>query len=150
VYTLSETGSASYTPGSWSCDGGTQNGATISVPLGGTVTCTITNDDTKSVSNGSTAQFFRPDDSVTITGRSPSGGDVTFELFDPASPECQGDPAWSQTVTLGADGTASTTNDGFVASTPGTWRWRVHYAGDQRNEPWTGGCGDESFTIANG
>src|SRR5437763_16258813 len=31
--------------GAWSCNGGTQSGATISVPLGGAVTCTLTNDD---------------------------------------------------------------------------------------------------------
>ena len=34
VYNLSETGPGGYTPGSWSCDGGTQNGATISVQNG--------------------------------------------------------------------------------------------------------------------
>jgi hypothetical protein len=45
VYDLSETGPGGYTAGSWSCDGGTRVGATISVPLGLAVTCTINNDD---------------------------------------------------------------------------------------------------------
>ena len=45
VYNLSESGPAGYTAGAWSCDGGTQAGASISVPLGGAVTCTIVNDD---------------------------------------------------------------------------------------------------------
>jgi hypothetical protein len=45
VYTLSESGPGGYTAGSWSCDGGAQVGATIQVPLGGMVTCTIVNDD---------------------------------------------------------------------------------------------------------
>src|SRR6185295_5559377 len=45
VYDLSETGPGGYTAGSWSCDGGTQSGATISVPLGSAVTCTINNND---------------------------------------------------------------------------------------------------------
>ena len=45
TYTLSETGPAGYTGGAWSCDGGTQVGATIQVPLGGQVTCSITNTD---------------------------------------------------------------------------------------------------------
>ena len=45
VYTLSEDAVAGYTAGTWSCDGGTQVGSTIQVPLGGTVTCTINNDD---------------------------------------------------------------------------------------------------------
>jgi hypothetical protein len=43
VYSLAETGPAGYTASAWSCDGGTQVGATIAVPLGGAVTCTITN-----------------------------------------------------------------------------------------------------------
>jgi hypothetical protein len=43
TYTLSETGPAGYTPSAWSCDGGIQVGATIQVPLGAAVTCTITN-----------------------------------------------------------------------------------------------------------
>ena len=41
VYNLSESGPAGYTASAWSCDGGTQSGASISVPLGGAVTCTI-------------------------------------------------------------------------------------------------------------
>ena len=45
VYNLSESGPAGYTASAWSCDGGTQSGASISVPLGGAVTCTITNTD---------------------------------------------------------------------------------------------------------
>ena len=43
TYTLSEIGPAGYTASAWSCDGGTQVGATIQVPLGVAVTCTITN-----------------------------------------------------------------------------------------------------------
>jgi hypothetical protein len=48
------------------------------------------------------------------------------------------------------DGTASTSNDDFVASTPGTWRWRVSYLGDDENQPSTSDCGVERFTIENG
>ena len=43
THTLSETGPAGYTASAWNCDGGTQVGATIQVPLGASVTCTITN-----------------------------------------------------------------------------------------------------------
>lgn len=45
VWTLSETGPAGYTAGAWVCVGGTQVGSTIAVGIGGTATCTITNDD---------------------------------------------------------------------------------------------------------
>jgi hypothetical protein len=40
-----ESGPADYTPGSWSCDGGTQDGSTITLGLNDHVTCTINNDD---------------------------------------------------------------------------------------------------------
>lgn len=45
VYNLSETTLPGYTPSAWSCEGGTQNGASISLALGQSATCTITNDD---------------------------------------------------------------------------------------------------------
>jgi hypothetical protein len=44
-YTLSETGPAGYTAGTWSCDGGNLVGTTLSVALGAAVTCTIGNAD---------------------------------------------------------------------------------------------------------
>jgi hypothetical protein len=45
-YALSETGGPSdYTASSWSCDGGSLVGSTITLALGDDVTCTITNDD---------------------------------------------------------------------------------------------------------
>jgi hypothetical protein len=44
-YALSETSLAGYTAGSWSCTGdGTQNGANITLALGQSATCTITNE----------------------------------------------------------------------------------------------------------
>lgn len=46
VYALSEsTGPAGYTAGAWSCIGGTQNGASITLALAESATCTIINDD---------------------------------------------------------------------------------------------------------
>ena len=45
-YSLSESGGPDgYTAGDWSCDGGTQDGASVSLALGESATCTITNDD---------------------------------------------------------------------------------------------------------
>ena len=43
TYTLSETTVTGYTPGNWSCNGGTVVGATVTLPLGAHVTCSITN-----------------------------------------------------------------------------------------------------------
>ncbi|WP_206447925.1 LPXTG cell wall anchor domain-containing protein [Agrococcus sp. KRD186] len=46
AYVLSESsGPSGYEPGAWVCEGGALTGDTVTVPLGGTVTCTITNDD---------------------------------------------------------------------------------------------------------
>ncbi len=43
-YVLSESGGPEgYTASAWSCTGGTLTGASVSVPNGGNVTCTITN-----------------------------------------------------------------------------------------------------------
>ena len=45
TYALSESGPANYTAGAWVCVGGTQNGANITLGLGQSATCTITNND---------------------------------------------------------------------------------------------------------
>ena len=45
TWTLSETGPAGYTASAWTCVGGSQLGSTISVGIGGSAICTITNDD---------------------------------------------------------------------------------------------------------
>ena len=45
TYALSESGPAGYTASAWSCVGGTQSGSNITVGLGESATCTITNDD---------------------------------------------------------------------------------------------------------
>jgi hypothetical protein len=46
-------------------------------------------------------------------------------------------------------GSASTSNANLVASTEGTWRWKVSYLGDDENQPSTSACGVEQFTITN-
>jgi len=45
TYTLGESGPDGYSAGDWSCDGGTQNGAEITLGLDDDVTCTIVNND---------------------------------------------------------------------------------------------------------
>ncbi|KKW06172.1 MAG: hypothetical protein UY40_C0002G0022 [candidate division CPR1 bacterium GW2011_GWC1_49_13] len=45
TYILSESGPSGYSEGSWSCDGGIQEGNYLALGLGENVTCTITNDD---------------------------------------------------------------------------------------------------------
>jgi hypothetical protein len=45
TWALSETSAAGYAASAWSCVGGTQNGSSITLGIGGEATCTITNDD---------------------------------------------------------------------------------------------------------
>ena len=45
TYTLSETGPAGYTAGTWSCTAGTLTGSSLVLPLNTSATCTINNND---------------------------------------------------------------------------------------------------------
>ena len=135
-YTLSETSVPGYTAGSWSCDGGSLEGATVTLALGEHATCTITNDDQpahlqviKSVVNndGGTAQAT--DFTVSAAGPTPiSGagvaeGDVhagSYTLSETSVPgytagawSCDGGSLEGATVTLalGEHATCTITND---------------------------------------
>jgi len=97
-----------------------------------------------------TAQNLIPNDDANLNGAtSTAGGTITFELFSPADAICSGTPAYTQTVNVSGPGTYSTTNTTFIASTEGTWRWKVSYSGDANNEGSTSACGVEQFTIDN-
>ena len=75
TYALAETGPTGYTAGSWSCDGGTQEGSSITVGLGQDVTCTIVNNDNgpslhlrKTVTNDNGGTAEATDWALTATG----------------------------------------------------------------------------------
>jgi hypothetical protein len=98
----------------------------------------------------STAQNLIPNDDATLSGvTSDAGGTITFNLYDPGDITCSGSPAYTETVNVSGNGTYSTTNSTFVASTEGTWRWIVSYTGDSNNAGATSTCGTEQFTIDN-
>jgi hypothetical protein len=99
----------------------------------------------------STAQHLIPNDDFTLSGAtSNAAGTITFNLYAPSDATCAGVPALTQTVTVSGNGTYSTTNSSFVASTEGTWRWQSSYTGDANNDPASSACGVERFTIVNG
>ena len=98
----------------------------------------------------STAQNLIPNDDFTLSGAtSNAGGTITFNLYAPSDATCSGTPALTQTVNVSGNGTYSTTNTTFIASTEGTWRWESTYSGDGNNQSATSSCGTERFTIAN-
>jgi hypothetical protein len=97
-----------------------------------------------------TAQNLIPNDDANFSGAtSTAGGTITFELFSPSDADCLETPAYTQTVNVSGPGTYSTTKTSFIASTEGTWRWKVSYSGDANNEGSTSACGVEQFTIDN-
>jgi len=124
--------------------------ATITIAGGGFANCTFRNRLRLNPSL-STAQSILPNDQATITGATnTAGGTVTFELFDPTDATCSGTADFSETATVNGNGNYTTHNTTFLASTPGTWQWKVTYSGDAANVGTTSGCGVEHFTITNG
>ena len=98
----------------------------------------------------STAQNLLPNDDATLNGATGNaGGTITFDLFSPSDATCAGTPAFTQTVNVNGNGTYSTTNTTFKASSEGTWRWQVTYSGGANNQGSTSACGVERFTITN-
>jgi hypothetical protein len=98
----------------------------------------------------STAQKLLPNDDATLGGATGNAsGTILFSLFDPNDATCAGAPAYTETVSVSGNGTYSTTNTTFFATTEGTWRWLVTYSGDSNNVDATSACGVEQFTIAN-
>jgi hypothetical protein len=105
---------------------------------------------TKAQPTVATAQDLIPNDNFTLSaGFSPTGS-ITFNLYAPSDATCAGTPALTQTVTVNGNGTYSTTNSTFHATTAGTWRWASSYSGDGNNQTASSACGVENFTINNG
>jgi hypothetical protein len=72
TFALSESGPIAYTASAWSCVGGTQNGSNITLGVGQSATCTITNDDLPAVSMTPTdttcQQAFDPNHELQTIG----------------------------------------------------------------------------------
>ena len=120
-YTLTESGGpAGYSPGPWSCTGGVLTGATVVVPNGSDVTCTIDNADLpatltliKDVDNGPTGATAVPADwtlsadgtgetSISGPGNSPEVTNQTvdagsYALSESGGPDGYTASAWSCT-----------------------------------------------------
>jgi CSLREA domain-containing protein len=81
TYTLSETGPSGYSASAWVCTGGTQNGSQITLALGQSATCTITNDDqaahlklVKDVTNDNGGTALPTDFILSADGPTPISG----------------------------------------------------------------------------
>jgi hypothetical protein len=128
-YTLTESGPAGYSASAWSCPGATVNGNVVTLTLGQTVTCTITNNDqpanltlTKTVinNNGGTADagdWSLAADAIAFTSgvQQPVNAD-TYTLSETGGPAGYTAGSWQCTggsftppdqLTLGLGQTAS-------------------------------------------
>lgn len=158
-YALAETGpanpSATYTAGSWSCDGGTLVGSTVTLTGSERVTCTITNNDTKANPAIKTAQGWVLYDTATFTGiragaPDASSATVTFKLWSTNTASvCSGQVGTDRTSSISALGVATTATGITVnPTTTTTYYWTAEYSGDQFNNARTSGCGVETTTIS--
>ena len=157
-YDLSESGPAGYTASAWACVGGTQDDSdTITVALGESATCTITNDDTPAEPTGETVQSWILHDELFITGIR-HGADVplieadatvTFRLFaacDMTTGIGSGQVGSNEVINLLLGDSAETVN-GVAVDDSGTYYWTATYSGDAWNVGFTTPCYDEITQI---
>jgi hypothetical protein len=152
TYALSESTVAGYSvETNWSCTGGTQNGSSISVAVGGSASCTIVNKDSKASPNGTSVQRALLFDRLAITGiraGAPDAGNarVTFKLFSDNA--CGTQVGASEVDTINAQGVSITANGVAVTGTgTATYYWTAAYSGDQYNNAFTTACGAETTTV---
>lgn len=84
-------------------------------------------------------------DTATLDGGFSPAGEITFLLYSPADPTCQGEPVFTSTGSI-ADGRA--VSGSYVVTEPGTYHWVATYAGDDVNEAAAGACADEPVSVA--
>ncbi len=136
TYALTETTVAGYTPSTWSCSGGTQSGANITIGLNTNATCTISNDDqaatltlVKVVTNNNGGTKTLSDFPLTatgptsingvsgttaVTGRSVNAGtyaltEQTQTGYTASTWSCSGGTQSGANITLGLAGAATCT-----------------------------------------
>jgi hypothetical protein len=112
--------------------------------------------------SATTAPKLIPQDSAVVTGSAGGGtasgtadGKIVFSLYAPADTTCTGTPVFTQAIAVTGDATYTTTNSGDPSGTPagytitadGTYRWKVVYNGDSKNNPFTIACGVEQVVV---
>jgi len=144
----------------WVCTGGgTKVGNTITLGIGQSASCTITNQDAKATPTGVTTQRVRLFDKLTITGirtGAATAGTVTFRVYSDSQCATQITSESSVAITLAtpnsatSNGTAETSvvvEATGVGTQPKVFYWTAQYTGDVRNTGFTRGCGKETTTT---
>ena len=91
------------------------------------------------------------DDVARLTGVAGPTGTITFTLYGPDDPLCARAPAFIGTSEIVASGSFSSdarvASPPYVPTAPGVYRWVAAYAGDARNTPAAGRCGDDGESV---
>jgi len=85
-------------------------------------------------------------DSATLSGGYNPTGTITFKLFGPGDPTCEGTPVYTEVVDVDGNGVYNTVT-GYVADVAGIWNWTAEYSGDANNEPVSHPCTDEPVVV---
>jgi len=113
-----------------------------------TITASPTIVTTPSETSGSVGDLLN--DSATLSDGSnfDGQGTITFNLYGPNDPTCDGEPAYTEMVSADHNGSDySTSNTTVTADTAGTWNWTASFSGDGNNNPASSDCGEESVVI---
>jgi hypothetical protein len=129
------------------------NCTSLSVTAGGTVTCTITNNDTINQPGIKTAQSYVLYDTANLSNLVTGAPDattatMTFKLWSTNTAGVCSNQVGSSIVVTGVTSTSIATPTGISVTAAGTYYWTVEYSGDAYNASVTSGCGTESTTIA--
>ena len=84
-------------------------------------------------------------DIATLSGGLNPTGTITFNLYGPsASPDCSGNPVYTNTVTVNGNGDYNSGD--FTPTTAGSYYWTASYSGDANNLPSSEACGSQGET----
>jgi hypothetical protein len=170
AYTVSESAEAGYTLNHISCTATgsgtsitstTNPTASFTVAPNGLVDCTFYNDKNKANPSGTSAPSLIPQDKVTVinldtTGAVAGTADkvMTVSLYGGTDASCTGSPVYTKTFTVTANQDYVTNNSGvgpspggYTITTDGTYKWKVHYNGDSRNNTFDIACGAEQVVV---
>jgi hypothetical protein len=100
-------------------------------------------DETPMPSSGPSGSSFA--DQVTLAGGSAPTGSITFALFGPSQPTCEGTP--EQTVTTTVHGDATYTSSDVTIDPVGDYWWLATYGGDSANNEAATSCSAGIFTV---
>ncbi len=163
---LVQAASDNYTLTDIDCDDSTVPDANIAIDVSAgtvdfdiapdeTLDCTYTN--TKNLNNpsGSSSPSVIPQDSVTVSDLDNTGdpdgaadGKMTFELWDDV--DCEGNTGLQRNrrrhrqrrrIDTSNTGRSATTTTATTITADGTFYWKIHYNGDDRNNPFDIDCG---------